>query len=690
MNFFDHQENARRQTGRLLVFFTTAVILTVLAVDVGLYFIGFMTGGLEGSWLWHEWTTQALVGTLLMIGGGSLVEYFHLRNGGSAVAEMVGGRRIDFSTRDLHERQFINVVEEMSIASGVPTPMLYVMEREAGINAFVAGLTLQDTVMVVTQGALDTFTREELQAVAGHEFSHILNGDMRLNVRLMALLAGILTLGQIGSFIMRMTGSFRSSRKDDRSGVPQLFIVGMLLWLVGAIGLFFGRLIKAAISRQREFLADASSVQFTRNPDGLASALIKIKNNSERSWLNNIRSESMSHMCFGETLHFSRLFATHPPIEDRITALGREYLVKDRQYQREQRQMETAGQTAKAMNPAPSSGFAVEESAPKDLPPIPFTLSESATPTASILAGQPVGGLNGLGSAVPLAIASGALAGSISSSVSSSASASLGGMTVPAIMESAGTVRPEQLASAQELHKRLPPRVKLALQTSAGAQALLYALMATQSAATPAQMTQFLMAHEPQLVEQGQEILRSLEGLDFSFALPLTELAIPRLQVLPEQHQRQFFARLKAFAWLDGRLSTFEFALLMLLRKQLQTLPRARPVRIEQCLPSIGRMVATLLRTGGTEGVALERSYDRLMRTIHPSIPALPGADVRHFQDFSADLLIMAGLSLTGRRQVLELAATAVLADGIVKRQEYELLRVMAALLDCPMPLLQL
>lgn len=653
MNFFERQANARRQTGRLLLYFTLSVTLTVLAVDVGLFYLGlFSTGGMQGNWFWHEWSAQAFVGTFLVIGGGSLIEYLHLRDGGRAVAEMVGARRVDYSTRDLKERQFINVVEEMSIASGVPTPKLYVMDRESGINAFVAGLELHDTVMVMTQGALDTFTRDELQAVAGHEFSHILNGDMRLNMRLIALLAGILTLGQIGSFIMRTLGGSRgSSRKDDRGGVPHLFLVGLMLWLIGSIGLFFGRLIKAAISRQREFLADASSVQFTRNPDGLAGALIKIKHNAERSWLDNIRSESMSHMCFGETLNYSALLATHPPLDERIKALGKQYLIKDRAYERELRQQETAAQRVEVQE---SSAVQNVQEAPRNLPPIPFVKPELGGGAAEAVVG--------------LAVA----------------------MSVPALLEQAGTVDPSQLASAQELHRRLPPLVQRALQTSSGTQALLYALIATQNTATSTQKQQFLEQRDPNLLKPTQDILRSLEGLDFSFALPLTELAIPRLQVLPENTQREFVARLQAFALMDGQLSTYEFALLMLLRKQLHGVPPSKPTRLDQALHIIAQLVVRLLRVGGMNGVDLERSYYRLMRTISPAIPPMPEARDNRFRELVTGLPVLAGLPLMERRQVLELAATAVLADGKVKREEYELLRVVAALLDCPMPMLQL
>ncbi|HEX6590618.1 MAG TPA: M48 family metallopeptidase [Moraxellaceae bacterium] len=656
MNFFEHQANARRQTGRLLLYFSAAVLLTVLAVNAGMYLLGRFFFTMQGNLLWHEWSRQVYIGTLLVIFGGSLLEYLRLRGGGQAVAEMLGARRIDFSTHEPRERQFINVVAEMSIASGVPAPVLYVMDAEPGINAFVAGLSMDQTVMVVTAGALEAFERDELQAVAGHEFSHILNGDMRLNVRLLALLAGILVLGQIGSFLMRMStdsnsGLFsRSSSANRRGGVPQLFLLGLLLWLVGSIGLFFGRLIKAAISRQREFLADASSVQFTRHPEGLAEALLKIKNLSEQSWLASPRAESMSHMCFGETLHFSRLFATHPPLEERLAALGRGWLARDRARQREQARTETAAQAATF------NGLA--QVAPAgDLPPIPYApvLTVETAPAVAV-------------------------------------AASLAALNAPAaaLLARAGTVRPRELECARELHRRLPSGVQQALQTSAGVQALLYAVLARQSAASPEVMQAFFLQHEPQLQPRIQQLFRVLDGLDLSYALPLTELALPRLQLLPATTQREFLARLQEFAKLDRRLSTYEFALLMLLRKQLPGgRPRPRPVKLAACAPTVAVVVATLLRTGGMEGEKLERSYQRLMRTVCKEVPALPAPGFTRLSQLAMGLQTLTGLSLPDKKQVLEVAATAVLADAEIRLEEYELLRVVAALLDCPMPLME-
>lgn len=646
MNFFEHQANARRQTGRLLVYFLAAVALTVLALDIGMFlFARLLPHGVTGTWLWHEWSLQTIVGALLIIAGGSLFEYLGLRDGGQALAERMGARRIDFATTEQNERQFLNVVAEMSIASGVPAPTLYVMDREPGINAFVAGLSVDKTVMVVTAGALDAFNRDELQAVAGHEFSHILNGDMRLNVRLLALLAGILAIGQLGSFLMRIAQS-NDTRRDRKGGIVHLFVVGLMLWLVGSIGLFFGRLIKAAISRQREFLADASSVQFTRNPDGLAEALLKIRHHSGYSWLDNLRAESMSHMCFAETLYFSSLFATHPPLEERIRALGNHYLVRDRARQRElQRQVQTAGEVAAQQG-------LVADAPVGELAPVAYI---------------PAAGLSGLDSAT---------AGGMEA------------LTPAALVARAGTVNPRELASAQELFRRLPPGVQQALESCEGSQALLYALVARQNQVTVAVLQTFLRQHEPALHERVNGLFRVLEGLDASFALPLTELALPRLQLMTPEAQRALLGRLQEFARLDRRISTFEFALLMLLRKQLLVSKRARPVKLEQCLPAVSVVIATLLRVGSLDGEKLERSYARLMRTISTAAPPLPAPGSTGFVPFAKGLQILEGLPLQDKRNVLELAATAVLADAQVRQEEYELLRVVAAFLGCPMPML--
>ncbi|OZB19504.1 MAG: peptidase M48, partial [Marinobacter sp. 34-60-7] len=323
--FFERQAHARRNTGLLVVLFLTAVTLITLAVCL----VGYTVTRSESSNLpFHYWllSSHGLItsgGVIALIGIGSLIRWAALAGGGSKVAEMVGARPIEPDTRDPEERTLRNIVEEMAIASGVPVPSLYVMDNETGINAFVAGYTPGEAVMVVTHGALTQLSRDELQGVVGHEFSHILNGDMRINVRLIALLAGILMIGQIGHFLLR-AGFYSGGRHRSRDGRAQAAIglVGLALMVIGYVGVFFGRLIQSAVSRQREMLADASAVQFTRNPEGIGGALFKI--GVKGGYLDTTSHASdMNHMCFTESarMKFASLLASHPPIDERIQAI---------------------------------------------------------------------------------------------------------------------------------------------------------------------------------------------------------------------------------------------------------------------------------------------------------------------------------------------------------------------------------
>jgi len=238
--------------------------------------------------------------------------------GGASIAESLGGVKVSPNTSDLKERKLLNIVEEMSIASGCAVPMVYVLKNERGLNAFAAGFKVNNAVVAVTQGCLDTLNREELQGVIGHEFSHILNGDMKLNLKLMGVLHGILLIGLIGEGILR--GSrFKSSNSKDKGG-GGIILLALALYIIGYVGVFFGKLIKAAVSRQREFLADASSVQFTRNPSGIANALKKIGGLTDGSIIRSSKAEETSHLFFSDALtsSFIQLMATHPPMRERI------------------------------------------------------------------------------------------------------------------------------------------------------------------------------------------------------------------------------------------------------------------------------------------------------------------------------------------------------------------------------------
>src|SRR6185503_11161541 len=242
------------------------------------------------------WGSASVV-TFVVILVVSLVNVVGLAGGGAKLASMMGARAVASATRDPLERRLLNIVEEMAIASGVRLPQVYVMDKEKGINAFAAGWSVSGAVVAVTRGTLETLTRDELQGVIGHEFSHILNGDMGLNVRMIGVLAGIVAIGSVGGFVMR--NAFEAD--DVRAAIP-IFLVGLAIFIVGYTGLFFARLIKASVSRQREFLADASSVQFTRNPDGIAGALDQIRASGAGTLIQGRYAEDMSHMFFGQSV----------------------------------------------------------------------------------------------------------------------------------------------------------------------------------------------------------------------------------------------------------------------------------------------------------------------------------------------------------------------------------------------------
>ncbi len=317
MNFFEHQDRARRQSRFLVFLFGMAVVAIIIAVNaVVLASLG-MSQYAEGIDFWLAnaglmfWTTALTAATICL---ASAYRSVQLRAGGGEIARSLGGTLVDPSTTDPLRRRLYNVVEEMAIASGVPMPEVYVLEHEQGINAFAAGYSPADAAVAVTRGTLEHLDRDELQGVIAHEFSHVFNGDMRLNIRLIGFLFGILMISLIGR---RLLLSTRYTR-DSRNAAP-LVMIGLVVVVIGYVGLFFARWIKAAVSRQREFLADASAVQFTRNPDGVAGALKKIGALHASSFMSS-DAEEIGHMLFARGMG-RQLFATHPPLEARIRAI---------------------------------------------------------------------------------------------------------------------------------------------------------------------------------------------------------------------------------------------------------------------------------------------------------------------------------------------------------------------------------
>ena len=329
-DFFEQQEKSRTATVWLLILYVLAVLATCLLLHAGLCAaFSFAESNGEGFtsdvFLKYLFMPEVALGTLgvtsLIIFFSSMFKIMQLRAGGSAVAEELGGREIVNGTQDPMERRLLNVVEEMSIASGITVPRVYVLDDERGMNAFAAGFSSKDAAVAVTRGLHEVVKRDELQAVIGHEFSHVLNGDMRLNIWLVGVLHGIFALAILGRVLidigLRAARSSSSSSRKNKNPLSLLVVVGMVSWLVGMVGFFFGRLIQSGISRQREFLADASAVQFTRNPQGLAQALKLI--GAAGSELGSPKTAEVSHMLFASGLN--SFFASHPPVEKRIQRL---------------------------------------------------------------------------------------------------------------------------------------------------------------------------------------------------------------------------------------------------------------------------------------------------------------------------------------------------------------------------------
>lgn len=343
MNFYSAQDNAKKKTKYLvLLYILVLMVLTVLSTLVLMLLLPIFTGDrIVLDWNYLLFSPQSLP-TLLGVGafvvGGALISSFvksrHLSKGGAVIAGALGGIKLSPNSNNLNERKALNVVEEMAIASGMPVPEVYVLRKESAINAFAAGQTVQDAVIGLTQGCIDKLSRSQLQGVVGHEFSHILNGDMRLNLRIIMLLHGIEFIGLLGRIMTassrtgrsrrsRSSGflvSSSSSRSSRSKGNGAIVLAGIALRIIGWFGALCGNMIQAAVSRQREFLADASSVQFTRNPDAIAGALKVIGGVTESSRLKNTESKEVAHMFFGQSFHtrLAFLFATHPPIELRI------------------------------------------------------------------------------------------------------------------------------------------------------------------------------------------------------------------------------------------------------------------------------------------------------------------------------------------------------------------------------------
>ncbi|PTQ89850.1 M48 family metalloprotease [Agitococcus lubricus] len=641
MDFFSRQSAAKRASAHLVIYFIVAVAIIFLGVNAVLYIAAVLstydTG--QGTVLWHAWSEQALLGALLLVVGGSAVEWFLLREGGQAIATLLGAKSLDFATASPLEQQFINVCEEMAIASGVPMPRLYVLPAQHTINAFVAGYSAQNSVLVLTQGALTQLSREELQAVVGHEYSHILNDDMRLNTYMVSLLAGLSAVGQMGEFLMCPP---TTSHRQQRTYTP-FWPLGWGLWLVGYVGLLLGRLIKAAISRERENLADASSVQFTRQPDALAGALYKI--GQFGSYLHTWHAEQVSHMCFANSVKISQWLASHPPLEQRINTIAPSFLTRMKYQTRQTQTMQEAACVPSSQSSTHSHHLSFAPTT--SYSPLPQSVDQRTINTQDKVVFH---------------------------------------FDVP-LSQAVGDLQWADLLSAQYLYRNLPIDISRALQTTTGAKMVLFALLAQEQQCSVSVLEDFFK-QQIGMAFSVRRLQMQLTRSDHRLALPIVELAIPRLYQLPVQEQQQFLVELRSFAWLNQRLSVFEFALIKLIEQAIHP-PKVifRQQALSHFSPQCAQLVVVLLQHGAHPSTAYEQYYQQLLAPLFLDVPPMPTQCT--LQTLDKVFLQFCYLNAEAKKQLINLAAQTIQTDGVLHRSEYELVRVLAAVLGCPMPLLQ-
>jgi Zn-dependent protease with chaperone function len=637
-DFFERQDAARRQTTILVVGFALALVTLTSLVYL-------LTFGLFASSadprdppppLWNPQLFVAVLGGVsAVVGGSSLVRIAQLASGGKAVALMLNGREIPGTSVEPRQRQLLNVVEEMAIASGVPVPPVFLLPDEAGINAFAAGHAPGDAVVAVSQGCLDYLTRDELQGVVAHEFSHILNGDMRMSLRLAGLVYGILALSQIGWLLMRVTDNSSSSRdRDDNKNATGIFLLGLGLYLLGLGGAFFGWLIQAAISRQREFLADASAVQFTRNPEGIAGALKKIGGLDVGSRVDDPHAGEFSHLFLADAFcgrRWTDLLATHPPLEERIRRLDPQF----------------------------DGRFA---------PVLPLAEADVERPAQN----RPPLKVPGIGQAI------------LASAASSLAVAQV------------GRVEPQHLTYAADLSFDIPPLLREAAREPFNARALVYCLLLdSRPNYRNAQLDQIRQYADPRDVDTVLRLAKPVHELSDAARLPLIDLALPALrQMSPQQHQ-VFRDQVKALIEADQQTTLFEYALHCMLRRYLYADSKTKRSAARWTAPiQVAEPVVQLLSLLAWEGQP-EGDQD-VEPAFVAGLSAFLGHADGHYRllardqcslrAFDTSLRTLADAAPDVKRQVVAACAACIVTDRQVTVREYELLRAISASLDCPMP----
>lgn len=635
MNFFDHQDRRRRNTKVLLSLFIIAVAL----INLSLYFLCFAIFKNLGEFfpgdrfLW-DWKLFGIVTalTISLVIGGILYMRHILSQGGTAVAQRLGGRRVCEDPSKPEEKRLRNVVEEMAIASGMPVPEIYVLDGEAGINAFAAGYSPADAAIGVTKGALELFNRDELQGVVAHEFSHILHGDMRMNMNLTGLLHGLLLIGMIGRMLIH-SGSRRFGR---RRSDPRVAILGLGLMGIGSIGVLFGRMIKAAVSRQREFLADASSVQYTRNPDGISNALKKLGGYRWGSKVNNYHAEEASHMFFGYALgrsYFSML-STHPSVESRIKLIDPKF-----------------------------DGKFPEIRKSEALPGVESIVAKTKGATTAT---QGVG-IDPIRAAAFL--------------------------TASQLSQHVGNPTASHVSFAHTFIKEIPEDLKDAIHHQGQAEEVVYALLLDSDEEMRKKQISYLLDQTDQKIcDHTLTFFQEVSGLGSKAYLPLLDLAIPSLRRLSPEEFKKFERILKGLIKADEKTTLFEYVLLKVVGHHLGKAFR-KPQRaiasfftIRPLIPFSTVLLSALAYAGARSQEEAQKVFQAGLHLItKQKRPIWPKEQFKlEMLDQALDRISQATPKI--KERILRACAVTVAVDQKMPLKQAELLRAIGDTLDCPIP----
>ncbi len=635
MDFFGHQDVARRKTSLLVVYYILAVCFIIAAVYGAFALVIFGTelktshsGETDLTKMWNpEVFLYVIIGTVLLVATGTFYKIAQLGKGGEAVARMLGGKRIQPNTTDPAERRFLNVVEEMAIASGTAVASVYILEDEPGINAFAAGFNPSDAIVAATRGCIEKLSRDELQGVVAHEFSHILNGDMRLNIKLTGVLHGILLISLVGYWIMRSSGSRGSS--SSRKGGGQLVILGLMLFVIGYIGVFFGKLIKSALSRQREFLADASAVQFTRNPEGISGVLKKIGGYSAGSKIRSSNAEEASHFFFanGLTSSFMSMFSTHPPLDERIARIDPTF---------------TASQQGSAGRAGSHAG--------------------------SGLASGMVSGISG-GTDAQISV------------------------TTDDVVASIGQPGQAHLAFASKILSSIPDPINRAARDPSSARAVIYSLLLSSSDdVTASQMAHLKANADPVCLEDTTRLSGEIGELGPEYRVPLADIAITALKEMSSSQYMKFVANVDWLAAADKQVDLFEYALKNMVKRRLQPVfgvVEKVVIQYYDIKPLTGdaaRLLSCIAYWGADHMDDATRAFDAGLAKMGLGEAAIVAVDHCGLDMVDQAIERIKQSSPFVKKRIIEGCIECVALDGKVTVDEAELVGAIADGLDCPVP----